>query len=469
MKKYTLIAFLIALLLLSSCTGADTETQTDTLDDETAAEPIPVVDYTSGDTGFDLEECFTESDISGVWNEDEAESIVLEGTDVSESSTGVRTNEKAIVITRPGTYVFSGILYDGYILVSAKEEDAVQIVLDGVDITSSDFAAIYARSASKVFVTLSEGSRNSLKNTDAMIPIDSNSVDAVIFSKCDLTLNGAGSLDISSPTAHGIVGKDDLVIGGGTYKIDVPLHAVRANDSLAVNGGIFDIRCGKDAFHSENDEDATLGYMYIRSGEFNAVGCGDGFTSNGFLVIDGGKFEIANSRTENAAEDGSLKGIKCEGDITVNGGEFNISTVDDSIHAKNGSITVSGGTFRINSGDDAVKADKDIVLADCEMYISSADKAYKGETVSMSNTTLFALCSGAKRPSGTFTQRLIKTEYSGGLPGDRAALYDANGNELCSCVADCEFNTVFITSPSIERDVEYILTCGYNSITVLAN
>ena len=73
---------------------------------------------------------------------------------------------------------------------------------------AADYAAIYAKNADKVFVTLAEGAGNSLTVSGDYVQTDDNNVDAVIFAKCDLTLNGTGSLTVKDNTGHGIVSKD---------------------------------------------------------------------------------------------------------------------------------------------------------------------------------------------------------------------------------------------------------------------
>lgn len=70
-------------------------------------------------------------------------------------------------------------------------------------------------------ITLAQGSTNTLSNGGTFTPIDDNNIDAAIFSKQDLTINGSGSLTVNSPAGHGIVGKDDLVITGGGYTVVV--------------------------------------------------------------------------------------------------------------------------------------------------------------------------------------------------------------------------------------------------------
>ena len=42
--------------------------------------------------------------------------------------------------------------------------------------------------------------------------------------------------------------------------------------------------------------------------------------------------------------------------IVIEGGTFNINTVDDSIHANSGSVLVYGGNLTINTADDGIHA-----------------------------------------------------------------------------------------------------------------
>lgn len=83
-------------------------------------------------------------------------------------------------------------------IVEAEDTDKIQLVLDGVAISSSRSAALYVRSADKVFVTSVSGTENSLENAGPYDAIDENSIDAAVFSKSDLTFNGEGTLKISA-------------------------------------------------------------------------------------------------------------------------------------------------------------------------------------------------------------------------------------------------------------------------------
>jgi len=71
------------------------------------------------------------------------------------------------------------------------------------------------KTADKVFVTTTD-SANTLKVTGTFTADGTTNTDAVIFSKSDLTLNGTGTLNISS-TDNGITSKDDLKVTRREY------------------------------------------------------------------------------------------------------------------------------------------------------------------------------------------------------------------------------------------------------------
>ena len=171
---------LCALLALSGCGAQDVTAQTD----PAAGTDAPGESPSAGTDAASASSAFSDRDLAGSYDEAEAVAITLEGGQ--------------IVIGAEGVYVVSGTLDDGQIIVNAGETDKVQIVLKGADITCGSSAAIYALEADKVFVTLAEGTENRLANGGEYIAIDDNNIDAVIFAKTDLTLNGSGSLSIDA-------------------------------------------------------------------------------------------------------------------------------------------------------------------------------------------------------------------------------------------------------------------------------
>ena len=88
-------------------------------------------------------EMFTDRDLEIGYDEETSAYIALTGEGAACDSDAVRISGSTVTITEEGSYVLSGTLSDGSIVVQAEDTDKVQLVLDGVDITSATSAAIY--------------------------------------------------------------------------------------------------------------------------------------------------------------------------------------------------------------------------------------------------------------------------------------------------------------------------------------
>lgn len=247
---------------------------------------------------------------------DETKADESETNETENAASGVYISGNIITITKEGTYVLSGALSEGQIIVDA-DSAKVQLVLDNADITCASSAAIYVKNAEKTFITLAEGSENILMNTAEYEAIDDNNIDAVIFSKDDLTLNGKGTLTINSEYGHGIVSKDDLKLVGGTYNITAENHAISGKDSVRIADGTYNLTSGKDGIHSENAEDDDKGFVYIASGDFTIESTGDGIDASYVVQIDEGDFDIT-------AGDGAENATKTHNDIPGGGTRDNM-------------------------------------------------------------------------------------------------------------------------------------------------
>ena len=287
-----------------------TERDLDVGYDESSAVKINLADdSTTVTVGDDTEADVSKTDETKA-DENQADDSETNGTKADKSETdetkaassGVSISGNIITISKEGTYVLSGALSEGQIVVDA-DSAKVQLVLDNVDITCATSAAIYIKSADKTFITLAEGSENILMNTAEYEAIDDNNIDAVIFSKDDLTLNGKGTLTINSEYGHGIVSKDDLKLVSGTCNITAKNHALSGKDSVRIAAGTYNLTSGKDGIHSENADDDEKGFVYIASGDFTIESTGDGIDASYVVQIDDGDLEItAGGGAENATK-----------------------------------------------------------------------------------------------------------------------------------------------------------------------
>lgn len=414
MKKWIAlpIAFSMLLSILTGCGDKDanginssTGNSSSSTADGTAgngsgsAAEAAEVDFSQTDADM-----FTNRDYNADYDESSSVSIQLNGDSAQASSNSVQISGSTITITEEATYVISGTLSDGMIIVNATDTAKLQLVLDGVSINSATSAPLYILEADKVVVTLADGTENTLSNGGTFTAIDENNIDAVIFSKQDLTLNGSGSLTVTSPAGHGIVCKDDLVITGGFYAITSASHGLDANDSVRITGETsLTVDAGKDGIHAENNDDASLGFVYISAGTLKMEAEGDGISAGSYMQITDGAFDIlAGGGSENGTKESSdswggfrggkgpgqsfsssetttsdstsMKGLKAAGSILVSGGTITIDSADDAVHS-DVSVTINGGSFELASGDDAVHAEETLIITAGKINIT---KSYEG-------------------------------------------------------------------------------------------
>ena len=314
------------------------------------------------ETTVEFADMFSSRDLSGTWDASDAVRITLNGAEIISDSNAVNISGSAATITAAGSYIISGALDNGYMIIDAGKDDKIQIILDNAAIHSDQFAALYIKQADKVFLTLAENSVNTLSGGGSFEQIDgdNNKVDGVIFSKDDLTVNGTGKLIINSPAKHGVVCKDDLIITGGEYEITASGHALSAKDNIGVAGGSLTLNAGKDGIHADNDSEADKGNLYIADGNITIQAGDDGITVSGKIQIDGGNLDVKS--------DEGIEGSY----IRINNGVINVYAADDGINAarKSGAsetpfIEINGGeiTVEVGSGDtDGIDANGNLII-----------------------------------------------------------------------------------------------------------
>lgn len=362
---------------------------------------------------------YSDRDLAGTWDAEAATKISLNDSSMVVSGSGATASGGTLTITAAGVYVLSGKLTNGQIVVDAADSDKVQIVLDGVSITCPDSAPIYVKQADKVFLTLADGKSNTVSDGATYTLADGeDEPNAAIFSKSDLTINGAGALTVTANYNNGIASKDDLVITGGTITVTAVNDGLRGRDSVAIHNGAFVINAAQgDGIQSNNDEDTKKGWVSIDGGTFDITSGNDGIQAETVLQITGGTVTArtgggsANASTDSKGEErpgwgrwdnqttpaatedsvdssdssdstDSAKGVKAGTAIYVTGGNMNIDSSDDSVHS-NGDVIISEGTANLASGDDGIHADSSLVVDGGTIDISQSYEGLEGTTITV--------------------------------------------------------------------------------------
>ena len=398
MKKIYMYSFMAAMFaaavtgcgsrtISDSTVSADNNIRTAVVSEE--KDTSSVVQLSNGKA--DEKTTFTERDLEQTADTSEAENITV-------------SDDTTIDITEEGVYTVSGTAENCTIRVEADENAKIQLVLDGVNITNSDFPAIYVVSADKVFVTTTD-SENSITVSEQFTSDGDTNTDAVIYSKDDLVLNGTGTLNITSYYGNGITSKDDMKITGGTYNVKSALDAFEANDSIAVSDGNFNITTNKDGFHCENDE--SEGTITISGGTFSINGGSDGIQACALLRIDGGTFDIT------AAE-----GLEATY-ILINDGDINIYATDDGINASASSgsyetaIEINGGNIDVEVG----QGDTDAIDSNGSIYVNGGTINVTAQMSSFDYDRTAEFNGGTIIVNGTEVSEIPQSMMGGGAGG----------------------------------------------------
>lgn len=446
-KKYIAAGLVISLLAfcLSSCSqpGSDDQTEADSSDTIVAGK---------------IEVKYTTRDLEGTW--DDANAVKVELADES------------YTITKAGVYVFTGTLEDGQIIVDAGDTDKVQIVLNGVDISCSDGPAILAENADKTFITLAEGTENTVTDGKSYASSEDQPWGA-IFSRDNLTINGAGKLIVTGNYNNGIVSKDDLKITGGEIEVTATNDGLRGRDSVRIYDGKITISATGDGIKSNNDEEEGKGFVSIDGGELSIKDV----TSQG---IDA--FYVAQVTGGTVNIDSSNEGIQGKV-VYIQNGTLNISVSDDCLNATDSTTTgsestqdgvsleITGGTLNLSTtAGDGLDSNGDLIVSGGTTMIQGSSGGvevnldYNGEGT-ISSGTVIGIGSGqmAQNFGEGSTQGSIL--YSGGnySAGTKITLTDAEGKELASMTADRSFSTVLVSAAGMEKGQTYTLKIGDDS------
>ena len=296
---------------------------------------------------------------------------LADGASKAATKSGVSISGDVITITAPGTYILSGTLTNGQVVVTSDAEGKVRIVLDNASITNSAGAAVVVTAADEAVVVLAEGTTNSITDGSGYDTSATDAPNAALFSMADLTIAGTGKLTVTGNTGDGIASKDGLVILAGDLTVKAVDDGIRGKDYVLVEGGTVSVESGADGLKSNNETDDTVGYVVVNAGSVTINAGDDGVHAEGDLAITGGEVTIAKANE-------GLEGAS----ITIAGGATSVTSSDDGLNASNGTatattnrgpggggmaddgseLTISGGTLLVNADGDGLDSNGSLAI-----------------------------------------------------------------------------------------------------------
>jgi hypothetical protein len=411
MKKLFSFLFL-PLLILSACEKDPyTDPHGNGNNGSYTDDPVdPVVPNTTIEDNFVLED---EDDAIANTTFDRTISIVFAatGATVSGDENGIVTvagNDVTVNNTTKEAirYELSGTAADGFFKIYGEKKQA--IVLNGLDLTNPNGAAINNQNKKRTFVVVNGTNQlaDGKKYTDT--PEDEDEKGA-FFSEAQLIFSGSGSLSVTStggkagissddyvcvldaPTitisatkGHGVRGKDAVVIGGGKLDVTVSKEGKKAITSdgtvrldggevkLTVSGGVDDSDLTDLSSSSGIKADVafvmnggTLAITNSGQGGKGISGDAGGLIAGGTIdiYVTGSNYEITGADTVGLEDtSSSAKGIKFDGKLVITGGSVTVSAKNhEAIEAK-GELIITGGDVYATSSDDAINSGSHMIL-----------------------------------------------------------------------------------------------------------
>lgn len=360
---------------------------------ESSAQVANDDDYVEN-VAFDGRICITFDGEKVIVDGDEEGAITISGADLTVDT------DKAYEL------LLTGSTTNGSLTVNSAK--AMALLLDGVELSNADGAAVNIQTKATTYVVAMDGSNNTL--TDGSRTEGDAKVKGAFFTKGKAVFSGNGKLVVNGNYKNGISTKKNLIvmpntnifveldgaiekgsclkcentdsdggmfIYGGVINLSNPTSAgkgLSADGNLTLYGGRVTAICTGDGLWEEEEKDVSGSAgikcdstFSMKGGELHLMSTGKGgkgVNGDSVLNFEGGSVHIVTTGTTHTYQnngytyDTSPKGIKCDGVINVAGGKIYVratGTTDGSegIEAKQ-IYNQTGGEVYIYAADDGL-------------------------------------------------------------------------------------------------------------------
>ena len=267
-------------------------------------------------------------------------------------------------------YRLSGECADGMFKLYTTKECTIS--LNGVSLTNNDGPAINIQTGKKTTVNIVDGTVNSLCDGSKYTAVDGEDMKATLFSEGQLIFTGSGTLNVAGLKKHAICSDNYVEVQSGVINLkNVASDGIHANDYVLISGGTLDIATDGDGI------DGDTGYIQLDGGDISINVTADtakGIKCDGIITMNGGNIEIITSGNV-VVTDGDpsyCTAVKTDQDLTINGGTIDIST------SGNGAKYTNTEGVADSYSATCIKADGNITIIDGSITCSSTGTAGKG-------------------------------------------------------------------------------------------
>ena len=361
---------------------------------------------------------------STLTNTEGATQIAASGDSIVVTGDGAVAENGKVTIRKAGTYLLSGTLEEGQLLVDAEEGAEIILVFDGFKISNSTDAPLLFESGSSITLVLKDGSENAV--TDLRSSAEENQ--AAIYTKSDLTISGNGTLDVTGTAEDAIHSKTNVTVQGGTINLKAGDDAIHADETLTILDGKVTVL--------ESEEGLEGLVVDIQGGDITVNASDDGLNAS-----DGSGSDKAPGQATEGAE------------IRISGGVLTVKAGGDGIDS-NGDLIISGGTVVVDGPSDGGNAPIDY---DCKGVISGGTVFVSGDSGMFQSLN----------DSGTTQNSIVYYLSEIQAAGTKVVVADYKGNVIYENNSTTQaFNTVLFSAADLKSGENYIVTVGEQSETV---
>ena len=299
-----------------------------------------------------------------------------------------------VTISEAGTYILSGNLKNGQVIVDANAEDEVTLVLDNVNISCENSYPIYINSAKKIVISSKETSNNYITLKGENSEENSNKNLYGIYSMVDMEIRGvaekSGLIEITSECGGGIASEKSLLVENGQYKIDSKANGILVQDSVDIKDAKYNIYADENGIYANKDVAIERADINISSKKDGIVAMGDTgifeTTMMGYAIGDAICNEDAVSIVDsNTIIRAGKSGIDTQVKATISEGEMTINADDDAIKASKG-VAMLSADIDMTTESTAVNSKWDrIYIEDVKLVIRDAKYGLVGNNVALEN------------------------------------------------------------------------------------
>lgn len=343
---------------------------------------------------------YTADDLNDKYDLSSVETVQFSNDTIQYDGVKATVSDQILTILEAGDYLIEGNLDEGQIIVNTNQKSDVRLIFNNVSITNSSQSPIIITQADKVIITLVENSINRLIDHSKQAK-SNDEVNASIYCKATLSINGLGSLNIESDYKHGIHSKDGLKILSATIKITSKQDGIKGKDYVGIKDAYIEIDCDNDGIQSDNATEINKGFVDIENTNATINAGLDAIQAVNSIDLSSGSYHIKSGLS--ASDNDSGKGLKSGNTLNISQAEVIIDSLDDGIHSNN-TLIIDQSNIVVSSKTDALYATKSITLSENDITIVKADEGIESEiiTINSGNIVINAIKNGINAVNEAF-------------------------------------------------------------------